>query len=82
MAKNKRTTSRRGNTQKVVPNRNPRREEQAQKQYNERANVSMRPPGKQSTSGSGKGGSKNQSSGGNKPEASSGESQGGESTKK
>ena len=80
MAKNKRTTSKRGNTQKVVPNRNPRREEQLQKQYNERANVSMRPPGKQSTSG--KGGSGNQSSGGNKPEASSGESQGGESTKK
>ena len=80
MSKNKRTTSRRGNTQRVVPARNPRREEQAHEQYNERANVSMRPPGKQSTSG--KGGSGNQSSGGNKPEASSGESQGGKSTKK
>ena len=80
MAKNKRTTSRRGNTQRVVPNRNPRREEQLQEQYNEKANVSMRPPGKQSTSGKGRSG--NQSSGGNKPEASSGESQGGKSTEK
>lgn len=80
MAKNKRTTSRQGNTQRVVPTRNPRREEQLQKRYNEKANVSMRPPGKQSSSG--KSGYGNQSSGVSKPEASSGESQGGKSTKK
>ena len=74
------TNPRSSKPKKVVRERVREHLSRPRDQFNERANVSMRPPGKQNTSG--KGGSGGQSSGGSKPEASTGGSQGGKSSKK